>query len=463
MGALLNGSGDLEGLSTSKARDLARTLAEVLEEVEFDRLNRELQQKLFGRNYDIAPYPFHSPPERAGVDRFIVRRALESYVQGFGLKMTMRQKHGFEFFMFAESLRREELELLFGELRRDRIDDFLNSGLFVQTDDQRFRMNGLSILSKRLGRENDSGKVIYILADSLYRVGPEQDRLERVYVGSDSYDLVNKQQNLDWLSGTGIDMGSGSGIQLIAALKLFPSLRKMVGFEKDRRAINVSKFNAYLNGVGDRVAIVGNESELKAAIEADGNQVDFALSNPPFMPIPESIDIDPEDVQILSNAKAFRIVDKESAPKISLREMWPMSGWGGADGLTVFRPMLEILFPILKPSGRIIAYGQFAGNAIGPTKIEEFIESVGGWQYGWDPLKLSKVPIDNTWILMPPFFSAESEANFVIRRVIGGYPELTLLLHTDFMMRYTEKIMTIYHWFSHRFSQFEKRGIDSDL
>jgi hypothetical protein len=224
-------------------------------------------------------------------------------------------------------------------------------------------------------------------------------------------------------------MGSGSGIQLIAALKLFPSLRKMVGFEKDRRAINVSKFNAYLNGVGDRVAIVGNESELKAAIEADGNQVDFALSNPPFMPIPESIDIDPEDVQILSNAKAFRIVDKESAPKISLREMWPMSGWGGADGLTVFRPMLEILFPILKPSGRIIAYGQFAGNAIGPTKIEEFIESVGGWQYGWDPLKLDT-----------PYHAA----SYVIRCIIGWYPELTLLLHTDFMMRYAEKIMDIY-------------------
>lgn len=443
MGATLNGSGDLEGLSTSEARGLARTLAEILEEVEFDRLNRELQQKLFGRDYDIAPYPFHSPPERAGVDHSIVRRALDSYVRGFGLKMTMRQKHGFEFFMFAESLRKEELELLFGEVRRDRMDDFLNSGLFVQTGEQRIRMNGLSILSKRLGRENNV-EVIYILADSLYRFGPEQDWLERVYVGPDSYELVNKQQDLDWLSGTGIDMGSGSGIQLIAALKSFPSLKKMVGFEKDRRAINVSKFNAYLNGVGDRVAIVGNESELEAAIESDGNQVDFAISNPPFLPVPESIEIDPDDVQILSNAKAFRIVDKESAPKISLRDMWPVSGWGGADGLTVVKPMLEILFPVIKPSGKIIAFGQYGGNAIGPTKIAEFIESVGDWQYGWEPLKPYVYPIDNRWHGVPSFSSAESMAKWVIQRIIEGRPELIQFLHTEFMMKYARKIMAIY-------------------
>ncbi len=357
--------------------------------------------------------------------------------------MTVRQKRGLEFFMFAESLTREELELLFGEESRDRIDDFLNAGLLVQTDDQRIRMNGLSILSKGLGQENN-GEVIYILADSLFRVGPEQDRLERVYVGPDSYDLVNKLQDLDWLSGTGIDMGSGSGIQLIAALKLFPGLRKMVGFEKDRRAINVSKFNAYLNGVGDRVAIVENEGELEAAIETNGNQVDFAISNPPFLPVPEFINVDPEDILALSKAKAIRIVDKESSPRISLRDLWPMSGWGGADGLTVLKPMLEILFPLIKPSGKIIAFGQFGGNASGPTKIAEFMENVPGWQYGWEPLKPYVYPIDNRWNVMPSFSSAESMANWVIWRIIGWCPELVQLLHTGFMMKYSRRIMAIY-------------------
>jgi len=442
MGPLLNESGNLEGLSTDKARDLAQTLRRILEEVEFDRLNRELQRQLFGRDYDRAPYPFHSSPDRAVVDRSIIRRALDSYVQGFGLSMTVRQKRGLELFMFAESLTRQELEVLFGEESRDRIDDFLNAGLLVQTD-ERIRMNGLSILSKGLGREN-SGIVIYILADSLYRVGPEQDRLERVYVGADSYDLVSKLQDLDWLSGTGIDMGSGSGIQLIAALKLFSGLEKMVGFEKDRRAINVSKFNAYLNGVGDRVAIVENERELEAAIEPNGNQVDFAISNPPFLPVPESINVDPEDVPALSKAKAIRIVDKESSPRISLRDLWPMSGWGGADGLTVLKPMLGVLFPVIRPSGRIIVFGQFGGNAIGPAKIAEFMGGIPGWQYAWEPLKPYAYPIDNRWNVMPSFSSVESMANWVIWRIIGWCPELVQLLHTGFMMKYSRRIVGIY-------------------
>jgi hypothetical protein len=345
--------------------------------------------------------------------------------------------------MFAESLAREELELLFGEESRHRIDDFLDAGLFVRTDNQRIRMNGLSILSKTLGQQNN-GEVIYILADSLFRVGPEQDRLERVYVGPDSYELVNKIRDLDWLSGIGIDMGSGCGIQLVAALKLFPSLRKMVGFEKDRRAINVSKFNAYLNGVGDRVAIVENEGELEAAIELTGNQVDFTISNPPFLPVPEFINVDPEDILALSKAKAFRIVDKESAPRISLRDLWPMSGWGGADGLTVLKPMLKILFPIIKPSGRIIVFGQFGGDASGPTAIAEFMGDVPGWQYEWEPLKPYVYPIDNRWNVMPSFSSAESMANWVIWRIIGWCPELVQLLRTGFMMKYSRRIVDIY-------------------
>jgi hypothetical protein len=124
--------------------------------------------------------------------------------------------------------------------------------------------------------------------------------------------------------------------------------------------------------------------------------------------------------------------------------MWPVSGWGGADGLTVFKPMLEILFPVIKPSGKIIAFGQYGGNAIGPTKIAEFVESVGGWQYGWEPLKPYVYPLDNRWHRVPSFSSAESMAKWVIQRIIEGRPELIQFLHTEFMMKYARRIMDIY-------------------
>lgn len=398
--ANLNEEENLLEICTSKGKELAQTLREILEEVDFDRLNCELQHELFGGDYARAPYPV----SESEVDYSTIRGGLELCVRGLGPKMTVRQKYGFEFLMFSESLRRDELETLFGEERHHRIDDFLNADLFIETEDQRIQMNGLSLLSKRLGREN-KGKVIYILADSLSHYHPEQNRLQRVYVGLDSYELMNKLPDLDWLSGTGIDMGSGSGIQLIAALKLFPDLRKMVGFEKDRRAINVSKFNAHLNGVGDKVVFVENENELAAALEPNGNQADFALTNPPFMPVPEFIEVDLDDAQTLSEAKALCILGEKSLPRISLKNMWPMSGWGGADGVSVLEPMLEILFPIIKPSGKIIVYAEFAGNATGPTKIVEFIEGQREWEYRWEPLKPSLYHFGKTWNAVASFLS----------------------------------------------------------
>ena len=296
--------------------------------------------------------------------------------------MTPRQKLGFEFLMFSEGLTRERLEILLGGKSR-LIDDFIDVGLFVESGYNRIRMNGLSLMSKRLGRKSD-GEVVYIFADSRFRDHVEQSKFERVYAGLDSYELVNKLPDFDGLSGTGVDMGSGSGIQLIAALKLFPEVKKMVGYEKDRRAINVSKFNVFLNGVGDKVTIVGDEKELAATL--GGDQVDFALSNPPFMPVPDAISIDSDDAQILSRAKTISIVGQKPAQQVSLRNMWPISGWGGVDGISILKPMLETLFPVMKPSGKIIVYAEFAGNITDPTKIVEFIESHKGWEYCWEPL-----------------------------------------------------------------------------
>ena len=194
----------------SRRRELAQALGAVLEEIEFDRLNSVLQRELFGGNYDRAPYLLSDPE----IDYSTIRTGLELFAGSSDSKITLRQKLGFEFLMFSESLTRQHLEILLGGKSR-LIDDFLDVGLFVETSYKRIRMNGLSLMSKRLGRKGD-GEVVYIFADSRFRDHPEQSKFERVYAGLDSYELVNKLPDFDGLSGTGIDMGSGSGIQLIA-------------------------------------------------------------------------------------------------------------------------------------------------------------------------------------------------------------------------------------------------------
>ena len=434
---------DLTGIATAKGEEFAQILREILEEVEFDRLNRELQRELFGGDYTSAPCPM----SESRIDYSTIRQGLELRASGLGSpKMTPRQKSSFEFLMFLETLPREDLETLFGEKRRRRIDDFLDASLFVETGDGRIRMNGLFLSSKRLGQEMH-GEVIYILADSTYYVNPA-----RVYVGPDSYELVNKLPDLRGLSGTGVDMGSGSGIQLIAALKLFPNVRKMVGYEIDKRAINVSKFNAWLNGVGDRVTIVGNEKDLEAALRSNGDQADFALSNPPFMPVPDFIEVDPDHVQMLSVPALARDASrapptkagKKSPFQISLRNMWPVSGWGGPDGTYVLGPMLQILFTLIKPSGKIIIYGDFAGNATGPTKIAEFIKDQGGWELNWEPCKSSLAEAGNTGHSILPSIPAQFMAEDVMAHIISGFPELLRLQYGDILMKYAQRILDVY-------------------
>ncbi len=434
---LLKNDGDLPEISTRKGKELAHALRRVLEEIEFDSVNRELQRELFGGNYVHAPYPLFD----SEIDYATIRAGLEFFVRNSGSKITLRQKLGFEFLMFSENLTREHLEILLGEKSSRPIDDFLDVGLFVETGSNRIRMNGLALLSKRLGREED-GAAVYIFADSRFRDHPDQNKFERVYAGLDSYELVNKLNDLVGLSGIGIDMGSGSGIQLIAALKLFPAVKKMVGYEKDRRAINVSKFNAFLNGVGDRATIVENEKELAAALGDD--LVDFALSNPPFMPVPDAINVDRDDAEILSKAKAISIIGEKSAQQVSLRNMWPRSGWGGLDGVSILKPMLDILFPIIGPSGKIIVYAEFAGNRTGPTKILEFIESHEGWEHSWEPLKPSFYYMGSRRQPVLPSLPAQFMAVDVMGHILGGYPELSQPPYSDILLGYADEILDMY-------------------
>src|SRR5262245_20420910 len=135
-----------------------------------------------------------------------------------------------------------------------------------------------------------------------------------------------------------------------------PRLAKAVGKERDRRALNVSAFNAALNGVAGRTVVVGPEVDLRTQLT--GDTVAFAMTNPPFLAVPAQHDVD-------------------SGEELDLRAVFPSAGWGGADGLEVTRRFIDELQPLLSADAPCIIYSQFAGDSDGPVQVRRYAEQTG--------------------------------------------------------------------------------------
>ena len=158
-----------------------------------------------------------------------------------------------------------------------------------------------------------------------------------IYLGPESYTLANYLQRRAGAlpsSGKALDLGTGSGI---AAQSLAAVRRGVVwtGVDLSGQAIEAARFNAMLNDTSDRyTAVVG---DLYAPV--DGQRFGLIVANPPFIPVP--------------TAAAF-----------------PVYGDGGADGMSVLRPMLAGIARHLTPSGRAVIYAEGLGNAHGPFVLD---------------------------------------------------------------------------------------------
>ena len=75
------------------------------------------------------------------------------------LLMTEREKDAFDFLMLGAPLDRRRLENVFGNSRTSRIQDFIDVGLLIKTEDSKIRMNGLSLASLTL--PNFRSKLIF--------------------------------------------------------------------------------------------------------------------------------------------------------------------------------------------------------------------------------------------------------------------------------------------------------------
>lgn len=220
-------------------------------------------------------------------------------------------------------------------------------------------------------------EVIYVVADTPNYYETAMG-IERVYIEEDSYVLLTRLLTLKDVSGTVVELGTGTGIQLIALAKTFPGIKKAIGFEVDKRALNISLFNACLNGVEDRMEILNDKEELRNKLRQ--TSFSLAISNPPFMAIPEKIRISRKHRKFMPSF--VRIERTLTGYKIDLRSLYPKSGWGGSDGLTITREFLNILEEFMGQYSKIFIYSQFAGRLFGSRgarqyrlKIEELMQA----------------------------------------------------------------------------------------
>jgi methylase of polypeptide subunit release factors len=358
-------SSDLAALSTERAAVLAAALHQLLVNLHFDVVNRELRLPQYGGDYDLRPFPLPRCPVDVADMKVRLRQAMKASPDAGERRLARRIQYAFMFFMFGEALPREPLDELFGDETRC-IEEGLDLGLFTIEPGHTVRTNGLSLFSRRLR----DGGVIHLFADTPPHFERRMSATPRVYIGADSYELVDRVSALDRPAGCCVEMGSGSGIQLVSALKHHPHLSKAVGKERDRRALNVSAFNAAMNGVADRMTVVGPEVDLRA--ELNGHTVAFAMTNPPFLAVPAELD-----------------VEGGNQP-LDLRAVFPSAGWGGEDGLDVTRRFIDELQPLLVADALCLIYSQFAGDDHGPTYVRKYAEGAG-FDFRFEPLPPRRV------------------------------------------------------------------------
>lgn len=218
-------------------------------------------------------------------------------------------------------------------------------GIFQETDDgKEVSLNGLVLVSQPVNNKRNS----YFLAD---RPGSRYvSAAERVYIGPDSYQLMQMLRQYRNLNGVVAEAGSGSGIQLISILLKNPGVTLALGLESSKRARNVSIFNAHLNGVGDRYRVCDDPAELVRHVHG---KIGLALTNPPFIPCPS----------IVKGSSCDGPVD--------IRQHFPAATFGGRDGLVTTRRFINILLPLLAPQGELVVFSQFAMREDRPLLQQE--------------------------------------------------------------------------------------------
>lgn len=218
----------------------------------------------------------------------------------------------FELLLLGYRLKLSECEILDPES----IQAFLNVG-FLKSDNKYIWSVGYSIISYF-----NRFFVVSILPDYKKNINTQE-----VYMGIDSYRLVTALPNNS--INNHLDLCTGSGIQIIMEAPFIQG--KSYGIDINEAAITVANFNSILNKVDHKTQFV--TSNLYSYFKNE--RFDLITANPPFFPIPNSIE-------------------------------FPIQGNGGNDGLDIIRMIISGLDQHLTENGIAIISAEGLGNSVEP-------------------------------------------------------------------------------------------------
>lgn len=226
------------------------------------------------------------------------------------LKLPEKYRSIVSFFFLGEPISKDIAEMEIG----NEVMDYLYDLNIVNRDGMEYWLNNYLLTSYSNS---------YIFVANVYYYPTCQSKEQKPYIGIDSYWLSRLVVNR--LHGRVLDLCTGSGIQAIIAGKI---AEKVIAVDIDPESARIAAFNVCLNGLKSKIEVLtGN---LYDVLDVD-DKFDFIISNPPFIPIPNSVN--------------FHIC-----------------GDGGEDGVAVIRDIIRGYKRFLKSSGETIMIGQCMGT-----------------------------------------------------------------------------------------------------
>ena len=355
-----------DGHAQNLAKKTAEDLKALLDDVRYDAATKEL---LGDKEYGESSCNANRFEEltHAGIVREIESRPL-----------TPRRRIALNLFFSGSAIPREQVRILLGDKDPALICNLIRQHIAIEEEDGSIRLNHLCISAVPLAGAVPAGP-LYLVSDinKLWSTG-RIEPIDTIEITSLSLlrTIEKHRKRLKTLQGVAADLGSGGGIQAIALLRTNPKLTRVIGLEIEPHSMNLSRFNALLNGVSDRFVPVNNRN-TKPNLEIDvlrdvlkGQKLVLVVTNPPFNLIPES-----------------------------LGEVFTKYGYGGTDGLAVTRLFMRQALANLDPTkGEVIVYSQFGVGKNGRPLFEKMLKTdvpsrsgvlvsygsdpMAHWQYG---------------------------------------------------------------------------------
>lgn len=135
-----------------------------------------------------------------------------------------------------------------------------------------------------------------------------------------------------------LDAGTGSGILAVTLALERPSAR-VVAVDRSLAALALTRENARLHGVADRVLLAASDWVSALSTAGSGRPFDLVVANPPYVPLADAPHVE------------RTVSDHEP----------PLALWGGEDGLDPLRHLVTVLPPLMAPGAPFvfeIGYGQ---------------------------------------------------------------------------------------------------------